>query len=245
MLNVRQSPRPRPPAFFVNGRPDVAVAIQVGVNWLNDWTAEHGGVPLIITPGREPERRVLQAAPQAGSVTRQTFRTMFHSPWQGGAVLAIWSDDKALGRIDDDYRVRAVCAVLDSLTYAPLWLKAWQPVEIGGGESVLPPAVEIDPVARIALEHLTHSVNLSTGLVHPNDRSLAIDYLRALHAGRKKLSPDNTHAWAIQNRWRADGAAELRDLVIGVAAGKHYRYSRMARPSSELLAMWEREAASE
>src|SRR2546430_259711 len=119
--------RPLPPAFFVNGRPDVAHAVQVGVEWLTDWTAKHGGDPVIITPGREPEARVIQAAPQVASFTRQTFRNMLSSPWRGGAVLAVWADDKVLGRVDDDYQVKAVCAVLDSLTHAPLWLKARQP----------------------------------------------------------------------------------------------------------------------
>jgi hypothetical protein len=237
--------RPLSPAFFVNGRPDVAAAVQAGVNWLKAWTVEHGGVPLIITPGREPESRVLKAAPHAASITRQTFRTMLSSPWQGGAVLAVWADDKVLGRIDDDYQVKAVCAVLDSLTHAPLWLKARQPKEIGGADTVLPPAVDLDPIARIALEHLTHSVNLSTGLVHPSDRSHAIDILRALRAGHRTLSPEDAYAWAAQNGWRLDGARDLRELVVGVAAGKRYRQTSRLRPSSELLAMWEREAAKE
>lgn len=238
---MRQPPARRP-AFFVNGRPDVSHAVQTGVNWLRDWTAEHGGVPLIITPGREPESRVLQAAPQAAGFTRQTFRTMLSSPWQGGAVLAVWADDKVLGRIDYDYQVKAVCAVLDSFTHAPLWLKARQPTEIGGSGSVLPPAVVMDPVARVALEQLTRHVNLGTGLTHPTDREYAIEIVRALHAGRRKLSPDDAHAWAIQNGWRPDGAGDLRDFVIGVAAGKRYRHrGGTLRPASELLAMWERE----
>ncbi|MHB8589795.1 MAG: hypothetical protein ACYDA0_13240 [Candidatus Dormibacteraceae bacterium] len=238
-------PKPLSPALFVNGRPDVAGAVQAGVNWLRGWTLEHGGVPLIITPGREPEGRVLLAAPQAASITRQTFRTMLSSPWQGGAVLAVWADDKVLSRIDDDYQVTAVCAVLDSLTNAPLWLKARQPTEIGGSGSVLPPVVNLDPIARVALEQLTRHVNLGTGLTHPSDRGYAIETVRALHAGRKKLTPDDAHAWATQHGWRPDGANELRDLVIGVAAGKRYQHRGGTLPASELLAMWEREAANE
>src|SRR5258708_30270206 len=139
--------RQRPLAFFVNGRPDVTHAVQSGVGWLRDWTAEHGGDPVIITPGRVPEGRVIQAAPQAASFTRKTVRNLLSSPWQGGAVLAVWAGDKVLGRIDDDYRVKAGCAVLDSLTHAPLWLKARQPHEVGRTRTMLPPARHIAPMA--------------------------------------------------------------------------------------------------
>jgi len=243
MLGVDE-PRPLPPAFFVKGRPDVPRAVQTGVHWLKAWTIEQGGVPLIISPARESEGRIVQMAPDAGRVIRQTFLTMFRSPWKGGPVLAVWADDKVLGQIDDDYRVTAVCTVLDSLTHAPLWLKARQPTEIGGSDSVLPPAVDLDPIARVALEQLTRHVNLGTGLTHPSDRGYAIETVQALHAGRRKLSPDDVHAWAAQHGWRPDGANDLRDLVIGVAAGKHYRHrGGTLRPASELLAIWKREAA--
>ncbi len=159
-------------------------------------------------------------------------------------MLAVWADDKVLGRIDDDYQVKAICTVLDSLTNAPLWLKARQPTEIGGSGSVLPPAVDLDPIARIALVHLTHHVNLGTGLTHPSDRGYAIETVQALHAGRRKLSPDDAHAWAIQHGWRPDGANDLRDFVIRVAAGRRFQHrGGTLRAASELLAMWEREAA--
>lgn len=235
-------PNPLSPAFFVNGRPDVPHAVHAGINWLTAWTVQNGGVPLIIAPTRESEGRVLQMVPEARRMTRDTFTTMFRSPWQGGPVLAVWAHDKILGRIDDGHQVTAVCAVLDSLTHAPLWLKARQPVEIGGAQSILPPSVDIDPIARVALEQLTRFVNLGTGLVHPSDRSYAIEILKALAAGHKRLQPDDAHAWSIHHGWRPDGANDLRELVIGVAAGKRYRHSRMSRSPSELLAMWEHEA---
>jgi len=103
-------------------------------------------------------------APPAVNITRQTFRTMPRSPWEGGASL---------------------------------WLKARQPTEIGGSDSVLPPAVDLDPIARVALEQLTRHVNLGTGLTHPSDRGYAIETVQALHPGRRKLSPDDAHAWAM------------------------------------------------
>ncbi len=236
-------PRPLAPAFFVNGRPNVSQAVQTGVNWLMDRTGQYGGVPLIITPTRESESRVLQMAPQAQRVTRQTFSTMFRSPWKGGAALAVWADDKVLGRIDDEFQVTALCTVLDSLAHAPLWLKARQPTEIGGSDSVLPPAVDLDPIARVALEQLTRHVNLGTGLTHPSDRGYAIGIVQALHAGRRRLSPDDAHAWAAQHGWRQDGANELRDIVAWVAAGRRFQHrGGTLRPASELLAIWEREA---
>jgi len=168
---------------------------------------------------------------------------MYRSAWDGGPVLVVWANDKILGRMDDVYQATAVCAVLDSLDRAPLWLKAHQPTEIGVARSVIPPNVVVDRVVEIALKHLTIFVNLSTDLVDPGDRSCAIDTVRALHVGRKHLSPDDAYAWAIQHGWHPRGSGTLRELVIGIAENKRYRQADPPRNPSELLAMWEREAA--
>lgn len=242
---MRQPPATRPPAFFVHDRNDVSRGVQLGVNWLTAWTAEHGGVPVIISPTRDSELRVIGMAPQAQRFTRWTFTTSFRSPWAGGAVLAVWPDDKTLGLIDDHARVSAVCAVLDLLEDGPLWLRTRRPVEVGGAHEIPPAAVIEDPVVRVALNFLTHTVNLSTGLVNPRDRGHAIDVLRALAKGRRKVAPDDAYAFAIQNGWRVDGAKELRQLVIGVAAGKRYRDGGLLRSPTELLSYWEDEAAKE
>jgi hypothetical protein len=242
---MRQPPATRPPAFFVHDRHDVTRGVQVGVSWLEQWTAEHGGHPLIITPTRTSEREVVRIAPQARRFDRQSVATSFREPWPGGAVLAIWPDDKTLGLIDDHPRVTAVCAVLDLLEDGPLWLKTRRPTEVGGAHEIPPAAVIGDPVVRVALKQLTNMVNLSTGLVNPRDRGHAIDVLRALATGRRKVAPDDAYAFAIQNGWRVDAAKELRQLVIGVAAGKRYRDGGMLRSPSELLSYWEGEAAKE
>jgi hypothetical protein len=237
-----QPPASRPPAFFVHDRHDVSRGVKLGVNWLAGWTAEHGGSPLIITPTRESERRVVLMAPQASRFERQSIATSFRSPWSGGAVLAIWPDDKTLGIIDDHPRVAAVCAVLDGLEDGPLWARTRRPVEVGGAHQIPPAAVIADPVVRVALTFLTHCVNLSTGLVNPRDRGHAIDVLRALAKGRRQVTPDDAYAWAIQNGWRADAARDLRELVVGVAAGKRYRDGGMLVAPSQLLRIWQNEA---
>lgn len=242
---MRHPPSTRPPAFFVHDRNDVARGVQLGVNWLTSWTAEHGGVPVIISPTRDSELRVIEMAPQAKQFTRWTSTTSFRAPWAGGPVLAIWPDEKTLGIIDDHARVAAVCAVLDLLEDGPLWLRTRRPLEVGGAHEIPPAAVVADPVVRVALTQLTHMVNLSTGLVNPRDRGHAIDVLRALRQGRRQLMPDDAYAFAIQNGWRVDAARELRQLVTGVAAGKRYRDGGMLRSPTELLSYWEGEAAKE
>jgi hypothetical protein len=188
---------------------------------------------------------MVEMAPQARHIERQSIGTSFRQPWLGGAVLAIWPDDKTLGRIDDHSDVSGICAVLDMMTDAPLWVKTRRPAEVGGAHELPAPAVIADPVVRVALMQLTSMVNLSTGLVNRRDRGYAIDVLRALIQGRRQVNPDDVYAFAIQNGWRADGARDLRDLVSGVAAGKRYRDGGMLRSGSELLRYWEDKAAKE
>jgi hypothetical protein len=141
--------------------------------------------------------------------------------------------------------VTALCAVFDFPTQAPLWRKARHPTELGAEVPVQVAAADpvADPVARVALKRLTSFVNLSTGLVSSRDRSYAIDVLKALKIGRRRLAPDDAYAWAVQHGWRTDGATELRELVIGVAAGKRYRGGGLLGLPSQMLAMWERDAA--
>ena len=89
-----------------------------------------------------------------------------------------------LDALDDLKGVIGVIVVPDFLDSADQWANRWSPIVHGQSQS--PPVSLIDdPVVEAALLHLTQMVNLSTGLVHPRDKDMAIEVLRILRNKRE------------------------------------------------------------
>jgi hypothetical protein len=66
-----------------------------------------------------------------------------------------------------------------------------------------------NPVVAKALEWLTGSVNVGTGLSHPDDRSSAIHMFRMLRDGGEAYVPDEVRVWAVRHGWTPEDAREL------------------------------------
>jgi hypothetical protein len=97
-----------------------------------------------------------------------------------------------------------------------------------------------DPVG-VAMRGLTRMVNLSIGLGHPRDRSMAIHAFRILKRNGHVLDPDEIRAWAMANGWAADDARELSEYAAGVLANKAYR-ARSSGWNRQIIRIWRKEA---
>jgi hypothetical protein len=97
---------------------------------------------------------------------------------------------------------------------------------------------------RVALEHLTAAVNLSSGLGHPSDKARAIDTFRALRKAGHSWNPDVVRAWALAHNWRNAGADDLRKYADGILSGRSFRTKGpMLEP--HVVRLWAAEAAAE
>ena len=139
-----------------------------------------------------------------------------------GAVLALWTDDKALEGIEDRWMPPAICAIPWNGKDIDRWVASFGPTEIRTGAASEPTTVS-NPVVVEALKSLTSSVNLSTGLGHPSDHDAAVWTFRALKDAGETFSPEEVRAWAAAHNWRLKDAAELSDIAQKVIDGKQIR----------------------
>jgi hypothetical protein len=86
------------------------------------------------------------------------------------------------------------------------WRRARRAVDLLGRQPIAPAPSIADPVVEAAMTSLTHMVNLSTGLHHPDDRSSAIQAFRILERNRHRIDPAEIRAWAMVNGWSAEHA---------------------------------------
>ena len=75
------------------------------------------------------------------------------------------------------------------------------------------------PILRNALQSLTDAVNLSTGIIHPNDNNRARETFQILHEHREILLRSEIEAWALDNGWKADDANQLGSLAQQIGEG--------------------------
>jgi hypothetical protein len=164
--------------------------------------------------------------------------------WPEGVALALWPSPSMMGLLDDHLGTRAVAAVPWLLRDIEPWIRARRPIDLLGQEEQRPEPSISDPVVRIAIEHLTQSVNLGTGLSHPSDKAHAVETFRILRKGGHRWDSDEVHAWALAHGWETRGAADLRKYAAGVLEGRGFR-TRGYGINRSTLDAWRREAGGE
>lgn len=132
------------------------------------------------------------------------------------AILVFYVDGEGMKVIDG-------LPGVDGIVYVPwleddgnAWQRQWNATVFG--EQVAPHEPNLDPRVVTALEALTGSVNLSTGLGHPSDKDHAKRMFKELRAQGVPVTPSEVEIWAVRNKWKPEHAAELRKMA-GKLAG--------------------------
>lgn len=233
------------PAAYTHLEPSRDPEILVALKWLAERQKEVGGEILVLAPGLKNLGYSAVINEFRGSLrcaSEATFKKHSYE-WSGGPALALWPTAKLLDLLDDHHGTNAVAAVPWLLKDLETWSRARRPVDLlGVSEQRLEPEIP-DPVVRIAMEHLTGSVNLSTGLVHPSDKAHAVETFKILLKGGHRWSPDGLQAWALAHGWDSRGAADLRKYAKGIQDGRRFVTAGYGLKSS-VLDHWRKEAAS-
>lgn len=155
-------------------------------------------------------------------------------------IIAYYADANLLDAADGLRNVEGVIAVPWVLGEADSWVKRWGATVHGQEARAASPLIN-DPVVVRALESLTATINLSTGLIHPSDKTRADETFRILRAkGHQDPTPE-VKSWAIRNGWKPDHAVALETLarriwavktepVLSKIPGAGERYSRWGAP---------------
>lgn len=121
------------------------------------------------------------------------------------------------------------------------WVSAYRPTHLGG--PIVEPKTPVvpDPVVWEALKSFTGSINSTTGLSHPSDRSLVIEGLIKLKQAGHSYDPNDMLSGALALNWRGSTAVALRDLAQEIKLGKRKQYRPMLR--SNIVEIWESRTA--
>lgn len=76
-----------------------------------------------------------------------------------------------------------------------------------------------------AVNTLSGSVNLTTGLAHPNDMNRARELFKILHEKGEVILKTDVESAALAKGWSQDDAAELGSLAQQIGEGKKPRIS--------------------
>jgi pantoate kinase len=98
----------------------------------------------------------------------------------------------------------------------------------------------LDPVIAVAIRSIDAMVNVDTELTHPADRKTAIEAFEVLHRAGYRWDEVDVEQCALGCGWPASGAASLRAMARGVAAG--HRFDVMAGGPSwrhDIVSFWE------
>ena len=80
-------------------------------------------------------------------------------------------------------------------------------------------------IIKNALSDLTSSVNLATGIGHPNDENRAKKTFKLLHDHKVILLKPEIVAWCLANGWTEEYADELGSLAQQIGEGKNVKIS--------------------
>ena len=83
----------------------------------------------------------------------------------------------------------------------------------------------MNAIINEAVKTLSSTVNVSTGLNHPNDMNKARELFKILHENKEVILKSDVSAAAQANGWNQDDADELGSLAQQIGEGKKPRIS--------------------
>jgi len=149
-----------------------------------------------------------------------------------------------LDQIDDIPDIEAVLVVPWNMKEIELWIRTWNATELGKQEKQAEPLIR-NKVVEQALRYLTTRVNVSTGITHPLDSSLAIQIFETLRDAGEEFAPDEVKAWLIaEGGWKASDAQKVADLAKQVLNRKRLRKGPY-NLEKDILRKWRESASAE
>ena len=153
-------------------------------------------------------------------------------------MLVIYPSKDLLDKVDELYDVTDVLVIPWGMPEVQFWIDQWQAKSLEGGPDQEVPPVTLHPMVRAALRHLTNTVNLKTGIVHPSDHQKAIEFFETLHLAGIEYNPADIRAWLVgQGGWGPKDADEVAKLAADMAQGKKLR-GKTGKADQGLLDYW-------
>jgi len=143
-----------------------------------------------------------------------------------GPILVVYGGQKLLDAVDGVTGHASVLYIPWSDGDCDQWGQTWHATELG--QNVSPEAQQSEPTSGatfVALESLTHQVNLNTGIVHSSDRESAIRTLETLYHKQAPVTPDLIRQQLIRLGWNPKDAGDVEKLAEMIWAGRRPKKS--------------------
>jgi hypothetical protein len=160
---------------------------------------------------------------------------------QVDGVVAWKADDSLLEAADSIAPVGPVVALSRKAQDVTEWTSIWQPrcagLRLRRGQSLMN-----NRVVAAALASLTSVVNLSSGIDHPGDRSIAVDYIWMMIWAGLWDDPDRMRRWLRALGWMPQDARRFEALARKIHGALCARSRRSLSQRRAMLNGWMRQA---
>jgi len=154
--------------------------------------------------------------------TKITFKD--HSLDKYVVITCGW-DSEEVSKIDDYISAKYIIAIPWSKNALESWAKTWEATELRG-KAIISHGV-ISCIIMTALERLTESINLSSGLTHPSDVELAKTYLLALYTYEPEIDSEAIKGYLMSNLgWESNETRLMESYIDTLKHGKALRGAR-------------------
>lgn len=243
--------------FYVDAPSGDDQAVRDGFRWALDYArANSHEQALLITPGLRNVDDLARSIGRNEAAALTKFRRLdsdgvtfvlatqakLPSAFTDGPVLAIWTRDRALDKIDT-LDAPAICAVAWSPRNIEGWKANWNPVDVRSGAKRSEADALVSPVVEQALEDLTIFVNVGTGLADPSDRASAVQLFKLLRAAGEPFDPKAVGVWAVRHGWDPVDARQLSDVAAKIRDGRALRAGNETMWRPNVVAQWRAVAA--
>jgi hypothetical protein len=129
-----------------------------------------------------------------------------------GMIIGVHVGRGGLDALDSATSAKAIVLVPWLEVEGKRWMSVWNPTVLGKSTWTAS-AIDVPPEAEAALQRLTRTINLSTGLSHPSDEEFAKRTFAELKDAGKVPKPAEARKWAVRNGWDPRHADELEKLA--------------------------------
>lgn len=154
--------------------------------------------------------------------TLKTYKQKYSSS-PSEIVITCGLDEKDISPIDDSYSVNSIIVVPWLRQRIEKWVKTWKPTELRG-KPLTPTYPEPSCIVKKAMEDLTGSINITTGITHSMDNDRAKTYILALHKYEPSLDANIVGAYLVSELgWDVQYASEIENLINTLNTGKYFQ----------------------
>ncbi|HAP47866.1 MAG TPA: hypothetical protein DCR30_11085 [Afipia sp.] len=136
----------------------------------------------------------------------------FQGSWSEGLLIGAHISDKDMNKLDDSIGAQAIVYLPWNDTEGKEWQATWE-AQIVGTTTATAPASSLSGPVEEALQNLTQSINLGTGLSHPLDKKRAERTIAQLRQEGHLFDPVEIRRWAQRNGWTSSAAASRKAVA--------------------------------